>query len=86
MPWPAVELWGTMDIRRSPDRCPLHEHDLEGPGRTERRSRMTPTPKGLNRLGNALRVVLRLGRGFNKHFIFNPKPRAARPENGLLRA
>ena len=40
MPWPAVELWGTMIIRRSPDRCPLLEHDLEGPGGTKRRSRM----------------------------------------------
>ena len=38
--WPAVELWGTMDIRRSPDRCALLEHDLEAYGRTEKRCRM----------------------------------------------
>ena len=40
MPWPAVELWGTMDIRRSPDRCPFLTHDQEGPGWSKNRARM----------------------------------------------
>ena len=40
MPWPAVELWGTMKSHRSPDGCAHLEHDLEGPGRTKRHARM----------------------------------------------
>ena len=40
MAWPAGELWGTTDIRRSPYLSALLEHDLEAYGRTEKRCRM----------------------------------------------